>query len=167
MMKKFMVLALVMAMVSLANAGASVEVIDVDGGELLPGDVVTINWLENGAFAGGFANFKMAVEAGTYAPDSLKLPVAGGLFDTMAVAAQGDGFAVAGGISYVFVGAPADDIMMTLQFVAPAPGTYAIDITGGYAAANAAGLSTTFEVVPEPMTLGLLSLGGLFLRRRK
>ena len=134
----------------------------------MEGDLLTINWLEDGAFAGGFAAFSLDVEAGAYVADSFKLPVSGGMLDTFAVADDGEGFKVAGGIVYIFVPAPEDDIMMTLQFNAPAPGTYAIDIVGGYAAADASGLSTEFTVVvPEPISLGLLGLGGLFIRRRK
>lgn len=59
-----------------------------------------------------------------------------------------------------------NDYVYTLAEVLQAPTDIGIFFGGGLATGNGQLYVDNFGTVPEPMTLGLLGLGGLFLRRR-
>ena len=174
MMKKSLILLFAFGIASVVNAAGRIE-LAWDNEEpyycLNAGELITFNWIEDGDFAGGFAALSIDVEAGKYVDGSLKFPVPGGLLNTMAVEEVGWGFQIVGGISYLpGIPAPDDGIMMTFQFYAPdSGGSYLIDISGGYAGADASHLSTSFLVycAPEPLSAVLLGVGGLLASRLK
>ena len=115
--------------------------------------------------------------AGSYSVDATAIPVAN--ISVVALAGAGDessvyqypqGHASFAGFVWLqvldtaepFNAVIGDQFDVTLSGTGLAAGTYMID--GDYYGANP---MLAFTVIPEPMTLGLLGLGGLFLRRRK
>ena len=168
-MKKLLVLTLVLALASVASAALTTTVL-VNGsafnmatGTAAVGDTVTVKVGNDVASAGGTTSLSMnadAAESGTIALlGTWMLPGTGS-------AASADG---SGGIDFDW-----------------ADGTIGLNVTGDWcqavfdipAATSEVVLSfsgTMFDAtptggtitVPEPMTIALLGLGGLFLRRRK
>lgn len=158
-MKKLMVLALVLGVAALANAGL---VLKVDGADV----------------AG-----PVKVNPGA----EVKVSIFG---DAKAYNAFTE---ITGGISYgafAFTGNAGD--MSKSEALAGYPGWYLLTVAGGPSAPTTAGEQVlvtlkvdqdgvfnlydgdeqflsgiAFTVIPEPMTMGLLALGGLFIRRKK
>ena len=165
-MKKLIVAMLVVGLASVASAGLALDVF-VDGApyadNVSAGSVVTLNFKDTvgGALMGGFGAVNIGIDQGTFTSVTAHPGTLGNGFTG---AADGAGFAVTGDMTYMFTPAPADNVVLSIVF--EATGTpIEVAVAGGYNAADISGLSTT--LVPEPMTLGLLGLGGLFLRRRK
>ncbi len=186
MMKKLVVLMLVVGMASLASAGFTMSSVTVNAGETavlnLGADLIdAVNPLgENqrnftvmlgqpdvdaGLSLGGTAT---AGAAGVFTPGSalavfvIPNPMNGwaenGVMDRGENVTSSDGTTTLFGVGSIF--------------------TFEVDVAAGTAAgtydvgalAQGAGIATilgTITVVPEPMTMALLGLGGLFLRRKK
>ena len=156
------------SLVSIVSAKGSIELIDANSGDLLAGDLISFLWLEDGEYVGNFTNFRIDVEAGEYVEGILTYRGNTGILDPWKIKEEGDGFIIEGGVFYIYVNVPADNVIMQFYFNAPeVPGCYAIDISGEYGGEDASYLSTEFCVVPEPVTLGLFVVGGLFLRSGK
>jgi hypothetical protein len=173
MMKKLLVLSLVMAVASFATAaldlgtieGISYEVDAVNG-------IVTIS----GVNVFGFEFGVLKPDAGALTPGALGAFSAGGagigaeamgldsVYGAGAIVGAAGGMTTGSGLTGVLYSfsfspevllitiGPETEYQLGAAYVQVGQTTY--DLTG-------------YTIVPEPMTMGLLSLGALFLRRRK
>jgi hypothetical protein len=173
MMKKLLVLLSVLVLASMANAAVYLSIDGVnasDGTEEIQdlGGTVTVYVMDN---AGGSSY--------TYYLDMLK--VAGGGHATMTYpsvyAAAGDLATISGDYSTttlydyeLFAGDSGGNVLTGVHFSSVITESGAVDDTFNVDLIDY-GVGTldtiTFTIVPEPMTVALLGLGGLFLRRRK
>lgn len=169
-MKRLLVLTMVLAVVSVASAtvGLDVYVNGTIGSTVNPGDIVTLQFTDTPAAAfSGVSAILIDVDYGDFTSYWV-LP--GGFMNTLAQANVGDGFTVTGSYSGFNLWNPGDGIIFTTIFGVPTDitaGGINITLGGAINVQAIAGFSTTLEVVPEPMTMALLGLGGLFLRRRR
>lgn len=177
-MKKLMILVLVLSFASVSmaafapNLGILVNGQTWDGGSVKPSDIITVQWKESGdtTTPGSLGTgFNQMVSDGELQGSVFLLP--GGLFTKNQTTAQGNGFKVSVESTY-FIGTPMpqDGVIFSYSFHVPElPASTYIDIntTGVYGGALADNLDARIHVTPEPMTVMLLGLGGLFLRRRK
>lgn len=179
MMKKLMMLSLVLGAVAVANAGF-LPIADINPGEkftvefyadeVLAGvsiRLITDSGVPSGVIENVFLNENLTV--GRKVGDGLVTDGSGVLLSTSGI----DGI---GGAINPFGGAKVAAGTLLFSFDVTtnadvAPGNYVVKFDmGTYKnAANAVFQlgEVAYTVVPEPMTMGLLSLGALFLRRRK
>jgi len=176
-MKKFMMIILAIALVA---SYASAVSIDVTGstaaaGKVNKGDTLTVKWTDTTEIFGGFSSMVLNVSQGTFGSFTFA-PITWILSNSM-TAVNGAGFDVTVDASGFPI--PANTgTLFTLVFQVPqtAVGKVNLAVTGG--SFNTNGFDEIFAgagsptasldvVVPEPVTLVLLGLGGLFLRRRK
>jgi hypothetical protein len=165
MMRKLLILFLVLGLVSTANA-LIIKVDDLEGESFEVDTQATItvvsedtsNWLgyiiiEEGG-AGSLENAAVLDAAGNKASAGPYTEVGWGTGFVLTAATTGDPPLVAAGTQFSldYVGAVGDTATISL-FVDP---EYTTPIA-----------SVNVTVVPEPMTIILLGLGGLFLRRRR
>jgi hypothetical protein len=159
MMKKLLVLMLVLGVSSLASAGLTLKIHDNMDGSF---DIMST------AFAGGDDVYFAAVSA--------DIETTGGAIDGGPVAS----FVMDKAVTDGFMPVPADGVWGYFgdPFGAPAAGgNWARGIQARIGAVvdlyivaadwSSAELVDTVTLVPEPMSMLLLGLGGLFLRRRK
>lgn len=173
-MKKLVVLALVLALSNMAGAALTLSVTGGTGtaGAVLPGDVLTIS-LSNDSATTLLADFGVIVAVdGAVSMDISAATAPAGVMD-MTGAFPGELSALAdcalptGQASPAYNNLPTGKIIDGIKITAGAKdSTIFIRNTDEAASSTAAFTSLTLTVVPEPMTLGLLGLGGLFLRRR-
>jgi hypothetical protein len=173
MMKRLLGLVLVLAIVSSAYGAASIQVL-VDGVPLEPGQnvkpsqVITMNLLESAGKMNQFSAmpmFGVGVDHGDLEALRLTPPTLGTI---KLVDPENDGFAVRGNATYVMVDVQ-NGIALGFDFHVPEDLEISdyINISwagnyGGFAPDDIA-----IHVIPEPMTIGLLGLGGLALLRRR
>ena len=161
-MKKILVLMLVLGMTSMASAALtfSVDTVTILTGATtvvgIESDVAGFAWTGYVGYAPGNAELTGMVATAAAGPDAT---------------VTNDPFGYAGyykieALDYT----PPSDILAGVQFngtiTGHTEGTYNVYLMSPW---SAPGLQDTLlvNVIPEPMTLGLLGLGGLFLRRRK
>ena len=177
-MKKLLILVLILGLTSAANAAISYTYgfTDTAGGAIssapsdenfvftVSRDTITGNWSDSWKIydpdqAGtNIANFK--------SDGATKTAAAGGQGAISAYSTTYDGFDLSGGDA----GAQGTEIwtggvMFNLTVIPSATGTFTVyNYTSDYVTMID---SASINIVPEPMTIALLGLGGLFLRRRK
>jgi len=166
-MKKLLVLLMVLGLVSSANAALSISLSDTT---VLVGNTVTLSVSsDDGAFWDGFLILSEDTVNWTD-------PVAADYSGSMTLSGVGNlGWATPDGTYPAVYALNVASNLVPSDVVA---GTqFSIDIIGVQMGTIYVGLQNgsyepvvsdlTLEVVPEPMTIALLGLGGLFLRRRK
>ena len=166
-MKKMLILMLVLGFAS--TASASLVLLSVDGAtaagdtvQILEGATITLSVISDGPDP-------WLMEVSTLVSGAtLGLPTAtaaaGGMADyaDYSDATMWDYELATGGV----ISLPTAGVQWTMDLTAVAPrdSQFTVDL-GEYGAAPAD--SILFEVIPEPVSILLLGLGGLFLRRRK
>lgn len=178
-MKKLMIIVLVLLFASVSMAAFAPSLGILVNGEVWdgqssvkPSDIITVQMKELGdtTTPGSLGTgFNQIVSDGELQGSVFLLP--GGLFAKNQTTALGNGFKVSVESTY-FIGTPmpTDKVIVSFSFHVPElPASTYIDIntTGVYGGALADNLDARIHVTPEPMTVMLLGLGGLFLRRRK
>jgi hypothetical protein len=168
MMKKVLILMLVLGFVS--SASALTVTLDPNGSQLAAAGNYSIDVVSDEDTTG--YDYFLVLPDDTYGSiDSVvDLPAAG---DDGVVTSFGDmaGYFDVFGVKALDMSAPFDSILAGVQFQAD------ITFTGAALGENLTVLllngqletldSMTYEGVPEPMTIALLGLGGLFLLRRR
>jgi hypothetical protein len=171
MMKKLMVLSLVLAIGAVSSAALTLA---VDKTELLPGEIATFTitsskGADNTAGWGGWVGYLVVENGAGVLSNPIRITGDSGL--SSANLYTEDGFGV--GYEITVGSSPTAGAVSgqqyTFSFSSLVEGFTSValfDDAVGYGAGDAVG-RYAMTVVPEPMTMGLLSLGALFLRRRK
>jgi hypothetical protein len=174
-MKKLLALVLILAMTSVASAALVEIFVNGDpytGQDVEGSDIITFLFSEDAMVFGGFGDLQLNVDHGDYVADSAWInPGFTVIPGDIAVQPVGDGFDV-----FVYgqgFPAPTGDLM-GFDFHVPYDLEESALITISHVAGNWNNLlpgqlmdDIVLHVVPEPMTIALLGLGGLFLRRRR
>lgn len=171
-MKKLMVLSLVLAMAAVSSAALSPLSLSVDKTELNLGEIATFTvdstkGSDNAVGYGGWVGYLVVTNGDGVLSDPIRFTGDGAL--SSANPYTEDGFGV--GFEITMGSSPTAGAVsgkqFTFSFSSAIEGITNVafyDDAMGYDAPVAA---YDITVVPEPMTMGLLSLGALFLRRRK
>ena len=179
-MKKFLVLTLVLGMASLANASLIITT-DYDGGDLKESDYITIGvaipdqdnvmGYDLAIIVDGPATLDSADATIVFDKDWMN--------DPAAVVDELDIYRWTAGDVRMFggTGQTGGDLLANLLFHCEGEGDVTVSLVSyttdlnetiyGSAAAPYTFATLVVHQIPEPMTLALLGLGGLFLRRRK
>jgi hypothetical protein len=180
MMKKLLVLALVLSMVGLANAGLSLET-DYDGRALLPSETVTFKVLATDLMVSTYGNYPYFVvvampDAGAITGGvAIVTPQTGDLnmidntlVDFFPVTGQAGigGFVGSSSttVGYMVQGITIDEIQFHCN--GPIDAVVQLWVSGDFATFEMID-SVIVKQIPEPITMVLLGLGGLFLRKKK
>jgi hypothetical protein len=176
-MKKILIVLMVLAMASVASATGIMITVNGDpytGQEVQGSDWIQVWWIESEqttalTFTTGF---NINVDHGDYADDYwvYKTPAFGGFVATDPV---GDGFDF--GVSGNTMWTPGEPYLPGEVFMYEFHVPYdldessyiTIDVTGTYGGVDYSQDDIVLHVFPEPMTIALLGLGGLFLVRRR
>jgi hypothetical protein len=182
-MKKLLVLLFVVALAPAAFATPSME-IDVNGSSwngsdgVLGSDIIDVRLIENtaGGFV-GWSGISVNVSAGD-APSSATANPDGHTFiaNIFGIASDGSGgLNVTGNAAAIpfpngtivefSFHVPSSAQPSTNIIISATAGNFGGDVVGG--AGDTSGLGATIHVVPEPVTMSLLGLGGLALIRRR
>lgn len=160
-MKKLLVLMLVLGMASLASAGLVLTNNGVDAGDEIGIDVLgELGVDDDRASIDGF-EFELSITDGTLDTSGLTFPESW-MFAPYRKGETASSVDVTGGDFFPKTG----PLTLMNGILANAKVGSIITITST-ASANAGEVYDSAIVTPEPMSLALLGLGGLFLRRRK
>jgi hypothetical protein len=183
MMKKLLILLLALSMTSACYALAGEVTITVNdqpytGQDVKGSDIIKVVWNTPAQVFGGYSALTYDVSIGDYEADSFSTLATPSplIANTLAPGDTGAGMNITGGTS----GMPHPaGWLFEFEFHVPydlQPSTIIVlDATaGGFTGQTNAAPGpddvwpyTELHVIPEPMTIALLGLGGLFLRRRK
>ena len=168
-MKKLVLLALVFGMASVASA--TLSLIPGGGGEttINTGQVLTIQVSDTDDLQQGKLSYAIVEEGGVGAlTDPVVLPIAGELGAAVfyTEAGWGTGWELASG-SAQDPGILEPGVQFTVDFMSNVVGTAIVSLWNGGGNFQVADDYLTVNVVPEPLTIALLGIGGLFLRRKK
>jgi len=179
-MKKFLALILVLGVVNMAS-GAFVLDIKVNGDDwdgqspVVPSDIISLGLRHDASLGGGILNSNVNVSDGDPSSASFSDPASGWLLAGGEMYEQDHGFDMFFNGAVLFPRAAAD--IWHVEFHVPdldASSYIIIDANGGYWDGSNAdegsgdGLPyAMIHVIPEPMTMSLLGLGGLALIRRR
>jgi hypothetical protein len=188
-MKKLLVVMLVLAMASVANAALSLWM-TVDGSvvtelTIATGDTVVIALVGDGTAAQGVSIMGIVTEgttgSGTLSLDSAVITYVGKPSSVMTAFDNGDSFdwtPDGDGVEFVLTNlpppgpgvdgpAPLDGILVdSMVFTCTGTGDVILALGDSDFGLLMDSAITIHQVTPEPMTMALLGLGGLFLRRR-
>jgi hypothetical protein len=170
-MKKLLVLAMILAMSSAANANFWLQIVGPVNGTVTPGQVVTVNVMcdasatatvgllltMNGHDAFDISHATNIVNSNVHGETVLDWT---GVFPGQTVIFADCGIPVEPIPLYSFSGYP--KVVGNILVTAPQRGSMSVNLQDDnwhdYG-------TTTLSVVPEPMTLGILGLGGLLIKR--
>lgn len=167
-MKKLLVLSLVLGMATLASAGFSIA--GYDGSDLAPGDSITLQVVSADVAPSGYAYVYLValndgiISGGVKGVGSLTMDNAGTTTSFFGVDGIGIDWYIGDSTGATLNGVAIDGI--TFACNGTVPSVVQLWATPDFANFELAD-SITISQVPEPMTMALLGLGGLFLRRRK
>jgi hypothetical protein len=176
-MKKLLVLALVLSMATLASA--SLSIVGIPAGPITVGDTFTMSIVSSAPIAFGdgtdWAGWGLVTETALagIAGGVSTVPTEPGFVIYDGVLA-GAGFTppvgtegVSGALSVTGAAVPAGTIFDSITFTAQNAGTAHLTLVGTMDYDVLTTLATgSIVITPEPVTMALLGLGGLFLRRR-
>lgn len=178
-MKKLLVVMLVLAMAGLANAAMELSIgTTVNEGESLSFDIVAPVEVPQGVYylgialdgTTGIASLDDSMMTLVYGGSNAEVGLADSPDDATALGFQNPFF----GMSLTDIVDPVDHVVNTIvsgmKLVAAEGGAGDIVLTlydGDLNFQSSYTVSVVASVIPEPITIGLLGLGGLFLRRRK
>ena len=162
-MKKLLTLCLVLAIASLAAAVPSLDFKT----EAVVGETITVSLVDDGGLARNISTgVFLQVSSGDYVEGTFDaVPSFFGL--SPSIAQVGPGIEVSGPGTYLNTPTLPGNIVFTFDFDTTEVGIITLNVVGLYNNAGASELSGEINVIPEPMTILLLGMGGLFLRRRK
>lgn len=169
-MKKLMVLALVLGVVGLANAG--LKITGYDGSDLKAGDSVVLSIVAENLTAAEYAYFAMvadpalgSISGGVKGVGSITELFGGAYLDYFPAA----GLAGIDGYIGDSTGATLNGVVVAqINLLVNGDKSFKVDLLASPDFATfGTGDSLMVNVIPEPMTMGLLALGGLFIRRKK
>ena len=175
-MKKFLTLCLVLALASAANAAIVLSIngsTDVDEITIAPSDWVTVDIYNDNMETLKDFNLHAAIynkSEGLYALANARLgPAAGDMPATFSGPYQGYGVDADWyymSQSWSITGTPIPGVIFLFDLHCEDLGTVLVELFD-YRESETVAVDSLSIYQPEPMTIALLGLGGLFLRRRK
>ena len=175
-MKKLLIIFMALTLASAAFATATYEITITGSGSgtnVYAGDTVRVTFDETAADSGGLGDFKTNVDRYADIPSpEVKWLYDFDMLDSIAISVNGDGIDVlctgqnfgdspTGDVFYFEFEVASDAVVSNKITISHSSGNW----NGDYSPDVASDVQLT--VMPEPMTIALLGLGGLFLRRRK
>jgi hypothetical protein len=168
-MKKLLAVLMVLSIATVANA--ALVITGVPTGPINASDTVTIGLSSDGENLDptGAINsegvYLIPNGPGSFDISNAVNTVTGSILDADWTEAVGDVFIDLSLSGVPIPPIPAGDVVSGIVFHCDGPGDVVLTVVGD--ATGVTHATATINQIPEPITLGLLGIGGLFLRRRK